>query len=92
MPTPDVVAFYVPMAAVFLAVVGLTVTIYFRQGRMEATLESIQKQIDIDGNSTRTEIRHLVNALTTHRHSGRGRAYFRTPLLLREDPLKDPVK
>ena len=43
MPTEEEIRIYAIVAVTFLALVGLIVQIYFRQGKIESTLEFMQK-------------------------------------------------
>ena len=55
MPTEEEIIIYGIIAATFLALVGLIVQIYFRQGKIESTLEYMQKQFDASAATMRQE-------------------------------------
>ena len=55
MPTEEEIRIYAIVAVTFLALVGLIVQIYFRQGKIESTLEFMQKQVDASATTMRQE-------------------------------------
>ena len=55
MPTEEEIRVYAIVAVTFLALVGLVVQIYFRQGKIESTLEFMQKQVDASAATMRQE-------------------------------------
>ena len=83
-PTATIIA---SLVIVLIAVVGFVGSVHYRLGKQEKNDELLAQEIrhsrevsETQHAETMSEIRRLIDALSTHRHETDGETIFRVPL------------
>ena len=83
-PTATIIA---ALVVVLLAVAGFVGSVHYRLGKQEKNNELLAQEIkhsrevaEAQHTDTMSEIRRLIDALSTHRHETDGETIFRVPI------------